>query len=69
MNLTAWLRIPAAGLLAILTACAASPETRPPAPTRPLIVVIEQPDGGLCLVRDEAEKLGRYILELERISK
>jgi hypothetical protein len=35
-------------------------------PTKPALQVIPQSDGGICLNRDNAAKLGAYILELER---
>lgn len=35
-------------------------------PTKPHLQVIPQNDGGICLNRDNAEKLGKYILDLER---
>ena len=34
-------------------------------PTKPTLNVIERDDGGICLDREDAAKLGHYILELE----
>lgn len=34
-------------------------------PTKPTLQIIKRDDGGLCLDREDASKLGAYILELE----
>lgn len=34
-------------------------------PTKPTLQIIKRDDGGLCLDRENASKLGAYILELE----
>ena len=36
-------------------------------PTKPTLNVIERDDGGICLDREDAAKLGHYILELEAL--
>jgi hypothetical protein len=50
------------GLLVILTAC----QQIPIKPTKPTLQIQKQIDGGICLSKDNAAKLGEYILELER---
>jgi hypothetical protein len=50
-------------LLVILTACQQMPQKKP---TKPTIQIQKQVDGGICLDRDNAAKLGEYIIELER---
>lgn len=34
-------------------------------PTKPKLTISKQPDGGMCLDKENATKLGTYILELE----
>ena len=51
------------GLLVILTACQQMPQKKL---TKPTIQIQKQVDGGICLDRDNAAKLGEYIIELER---
>ena len=51
------------GLLVILTACQQMPQKKP---TKPTIQIQKQVDGGICLTKDNAAKLGEYIIELER---
>jgi hypothetical protein len=54
-----WKLILLLGLSLILMGCVT---TRP---TKPTLEVKAQPDGGICLDRANAAKLGAYILELE----
>lgn len=63
-TLASGLAITLAALL--LSACIKCPTcpTLPLAPPKPALTV-EGNDGGICLDRDNAEALGRYILELE----
>ena len=35
-------------------------------PTKPTLQIIPRNDGGICLDRENAAKLGAYIIELER---
>jgi len=52
------------GLLIILMGCQQIPiKTKP---TKPTLQINAQSDGGICLDRYNAIKLGEYILELER---
>jgi len=53
-----------AGLSSTLTGCATKPMRQKP--TVPDLKVVEQGDGGMCLDRENTEKLGNYIIELER---
>ena len=64
-TLTSGLATILAGIL--LSACIKCPTcpTLPPAPPKPTLT-IEGNDGGICLDRDNAAALGRYILELEQ---
>lgn len=59
-----------AGLISIsMTACTSVPTcpTLPPAPAKPQLPSLTQtPDGGMRLDRADTERLGRYILNLER---
>lgn len=55
------------GLLVILTtACQQMPQTQIK-PTKPTLQIQKQIDGGICLDKDNAARLGEYILELERL--
>ena len=58
-----YLKILPIGLLVILTACQQMPQKKP---TKPTIQIQKQVDGGICLDRDNAAKLGEYIMDLER---
>ena len=40
--------------------------TMPPKPAKPQLEVIHRPDGGVCFDRENAIKLGEYIIDLER---
>jgi hypothetical protein len=51
-------------LMVILTACQQIPIQKKP--TKPTLQIQKQVDGGICLDRGNAEKLGAYIIELER---
>lgn len=67
MRATTWRRILVAGLLATSAGCNSLPEKeKHTAPTKPTLTVKVQADGGMCLDRENSEKLGAYILELER---
>lgn len=59
-----FLKILPTGLLVILTACQTTPPTK--LPTKPTLTIQKQTDGGICLDKTNAAKLGEYILELER---
>lgn len=52
-----------AGLATILSACASLGNGT--LPTKPVLTIERLPNGGLCMDRDNAGKLGLYILELE----
>lgn len=54
------------GLSASLIGCATKLTPSRPKPTIPEITVIEREDGGICFNREDTEKLGNYIIELER---
>ena len=56
------------GLMIILTGCVATEcPTMPAKPTKPKLESIQQTsEGGMILSKDDAQKLGIYILELER---
>ena len=55
-----------AGLISIsVMACLSNP-TKLIAPTKPSLNVIQMEDGSMCMSSENAEKLGIYILELER---
>ena len=43
-------------------------QRKPPAPPvlKPTLNFIRQPDGGVCLSREDAQRLAEYIQELER---
>ena len=56
-----WKLILLLGLSLTLMGCV----TQPTKPTKPTLEVKAQPDGGFCLDRENASKLGAYILELE----
>lgn len=70
-----WAKALAFGLAIILTVavlpgCGSSPMTsKAPLPVKPKIDVMVLPDGGMCLDRENAEKLGAYIINLERAAK
>lgn len=67
MRATTWRMILVAGLLATSAGCNSLPVAeKQPAPTKPTLTVEVRSDGGMCLDRENAEKLGVYILELER---
>ena len=53
-------------LISSLTISMAACQTQQIRPTKPALQVIPQSDGGICLNRENAVKLGTYILELER---
>ena len=42
--------------------------TKPPVP-KPVLVVMPNPEGGICLDKENAIKLGGYILQLEESNK
>ena len=68
MNAIQFQKILLVGLLSIfLVACLSNPIRRA-VPTKPTLEITILEDGGMCLDKDGAEKLGVYILELERIS-
>ncbi|CAB5212600.1 hypothetical protein UFOVP194_33 [uncultured Caudovirales phage] len=52
----------AAGLLLILVGC----QPILVKPTKPILKIEQRADGGFCVDRENASKLGDYILELER---
>ncbi|MAY72049.1 MAG: hypothetical protein CME82_11420 [Halomonas sp.] len=56
------------GLTIILTGCVTTEcPTMPAKPTKPTLESIQQTsEGGMILSKDDAQKLGIYILELER---
>lgn len=56
------------GLMIILTGCVTTNcPTMPAKPTKPTLESIQQTsEGGMTLSKADAEKLGIYILELER---
>ena len=65
MNAINLQKILLAGLVAIsLMACLSNPKLI--APTKPSLDVIQMEDGSMCMSAENAEKLGIYILELER---
>lgn len=49
------------GSLIILAGCVHQPTK----PTKPTLVINAQPDGGFCVDKENAAKLGTYILQLE----
>jgi hypothetical protein len=51
------------GSLTILISACQSQQIKP---TKPALQINPQNDGGICLTRENAAKLGAYILELER---
>lgn len=53
------------GLVATLAACQTTCPTRPMMPVKPILSPIETTDGSLLLSKDDAVKLGVYIIELE----
>ena len=66
MNAIKLQKILLAGLISIsVMACLGNP-VRPIAPTKPSLDVIQMEDGSMCMDAENAEKLGIYILELER---
>ena len=66
MNATNLQKILLAGLISIsVMACLGNP-VRPIAPTKPSLDVTQMEDGSMCMSPENAEKLGIYILELER---
>ena len=65
MNATNWERTLLAGLVVTsLMACQSNPIKL--APTKPSLEIIQMEDGSMCMSSENAEKLGIYILELER---
>lgn len=66
MNAISLKKILLVGLTAISTVACHSQQIRP---TKPTLQVIPQSDGGICLTKENAVKLGTYILELESSSK
>lgn len=58
---TPWKLTLLVGMLIILAGC----QTMPTKPPKPMMVIIERSDGGICLDRADAVKLGRYIQDLE----
>lgn len=66
MNAINLQKILLAGLISIsVMACLSTPK-RLIAPTKPSLDVIQMEDGSMCMDAENAEKLGIYILELER---
>ena len=66
MNAINLQKILLAGLISIsVMACLSTPK-RLIAPTKPSLDVIQMEDGSMCMSAENAEKLGIYILELER---
>lgn len=55
----------ASSLLVILTACQTSQSIT--MPTKPILSVQVQTDGGMCLNADSTARLATYIVELERV--
>ena len=53
-------------LIGSLTILALGCQTQQIKPTKPTLQITPQNDGGICLNRESAAKLGAYILELER---
>lgn len=41
-------------------------QINPIKPTKPNLMVNKQPNGGMCLDKENTKALGNYILELER---
>jgi len=66
LNATDFQKTLLAGLISIsVMACLSNP-VKPIAPTKPSLNVIQMEDGSMCMSSENAEKLGIYILELER---
>ena len=66
MNAINLQKILLAGLISIsVMACLSTPK-RLIAPTKPSLEIIQMEDGSMCMSSENAEKLGIYILELER---
>lgn len=63
MNVMSLKKILLLGFLSISMAACQHQKTPP---TKPTLQIKPQTDGGICLNRDDAIKLGEYILELER---
>ena len=57
-----WKLILLLGSMVILAGC----NHQPTKPTKPTLEIKAQPDGGFCVDRANAAKLGAYILELEK---
>lgn len=69
-KLTRWLTPLLLGSLTILAGCGLDPVIElPKQPTKPRLEVLELPDGGICLNRENAGRLGQYVIDLERASK
>ena len=65
MNATKFQKALVLGLLiTFLMACQSNPIKI--APTKPSLEIIQMEDGSMCMSAENAEKLGVYILELER---
>lgn len=65
-NVTIWLKILLAGLAITLVACTQAQEPmRPPSPAKPTLNIIQMPDGGMCMDKNNTELLGEYIMQLE----
>ena len=65
MNWTSCKLTLASGWLVIsLAGCQSLPSVTPK-PPRPTLAVMAQPDGGMCLSREDTERLGRYLMALE----
>jgi hypothetical protein len=59
-----WKKILLIGLVAILVpGCL---QTNPIKPTKPVLTIYPQQDGGMCLDRQNTKELGEYILNLEQ---
>jgi len=52
------------GIVIILAGCVTCP-TKPMMPIKPILSPTEQEDGSLLFSRDDAVKLGVYVIELE----
>jgi len=52
------------GIVITLTGCVTCP-TKPMMPIKPVLSPIEMEDGALLFSRDDAVKLGVYVIELE----
>lgn len=53
------------GLSIILMGCMTTSKPQMVKPTKPKLIILRHTDGGICLDKENATKLGTYILELE----